>query len=439
MSKMSSANSGSRLLGTLMALACAGAAALSPAGCAPNVHSAAIRGTGYVRLDDAVKHHPLYPQLSQLDSAIAAIDLQFAAPQVPLGARQIAAQTTELNRELRAAQDRANKILAQKQRDYAQREAQAVRTALAAAGVRGQGALAAQQMSNESAQQAQDAARAANSDYMAYQQSVVAQDNAASSSIVKQLQTQAEQKFRAKAEQLQQNETDLSLRLTQQDAGARLAIRMRLSNLAMDPAARKQAQTQLAAINAKEAGAVEAQRNADAGVLRAYRSQLDKETSDAIRSQVGAIQGQTKAKLEEHRDAVTSQLRSLAPAPNPPNLSPGVQARIAQIHHQFISQFQADAGKTVQEYNATKSDLDRQFAALHGADVGATGAAGKELAALRKRRGDLYQQIVGQVQRDASRVAQDRGFSIVFVNIATAVGGYDLTNQVIKDIESQHE
>jgi Skp family chaperone for outer membrane proteins len=76
---------------------------------------------------------------------------------------------------------------------------------------------------------------------------------------------------------------------------------------------------------------------------------------------------------------------------------------------------------------------------LHGADVGATGAAGKELTALRKRRGDLYQQIVGQVQRDASRIAQGRGFSIVFVNIASAVGGYDLTNQVIKDIESQHE
>jgi hypothetical protein len=436
---MSSANSGSRLLRTLIALACAGAAALSPAGCAPNVHSAAIRGTGYIRLDDAVKHHPLYPQLSQLDSAIAAIDLQFAAPQVPLGARQIANQTAELNRELRAAQSRANKILAQKQRDYAKREAQAVQTALAAAGVRGQGALAGQQMSNESALQAQQAAQAANSDYMAYQQNVVAQDNAASSSIVRQLQTQAEQKYRAKAEQLQQNETDLSLQLTQRDAASRLAIKMRLSNLAMDPAARKQAQEQLAAINEKEAAEAGAQRNADAAVLRAYRAQLDKQTSDAIRAQVGTIQSQTQAKLEEHRNDVTSQLRSLGPAATPPSLSPGVQARIAQIHQQFIGKFRADVGKTLQDYNDTKADLDRQFAALHGADVGATGAAGKELTSLRKRRSDLYQQIVGQVQRDASRIAQDRGFSIVFVNIATAAGGCDLTNQVIKDIESQHE
>ena len=34
-----------------------------------------VRGTGYVRIDDVVKHHPLYPQLSQLDDAIAAINL----------------------------------------------------------------------------------------------------------------------------------------------------------------------------------------------------------------------------------------------------------------------------------------------------------------------------------------------------------------------------
>ena len=51
------------------------AALLVIAGCAPNVHSAGIRGAGYVRVAEVVKHHPLYPQLSQLDDAIAAIKL----------------------------------------------------------------------------------------------------------------------------------------------------------------------------------------------------------------------------------------------------------------------------------------------------------------------------------------------------------------------------
>jgi hypothetical protein len=408
-------------------------------GCAPNVHSSTIRGTGYVRMDEVVKHDPLYGQLTQLDDAIAAISLQSAAPHVPLGAAQIAAQTAELNRELHDAQVRANKILAQKEHDYAARETKAVSAALAAAGIRGSSALAAAQMSGTSSAQVAQAARSADQDLMAYQQNVIAQDNAASSSIQRQLQTQAEEKYRAKAEQLQQNETDLSLRLTQQDAASRLAIKMRLSNLALDPAARKQAQEQLASIDGRETAAVTAQRNADAATLRAYRAELDRQTGDAIRTQVGAIQEQTRAKLEERRNEVGAQLRSLGPPALPANLPPDVQARIAGIHRQFVGQFQADAAKTVQEYNDTKSDLDRQFAALHGADVGATGAAAKELDSLQKRRNDLYQQIVAQVQRDASRIGRDRGFSIVFVNIWAAAGGYDLTNEVIKDVESQHE
>jgi hypothetical protein len=414
-------------------------AATSLPACGVNVHSAAVRGAGYVRIDEAIKRDPLYPQISQLDEAIAAITLKSSAPSVPLGARQIAAQTQELNRELRAAQDRANKILAQKQRTYTAREQQAVAAALTAAGIPGAGALAASQMSGASAASQQQAAAAANADLQAYQQSVVAQDNAATNSIANQLQAQAAQKFRAKAEQLQQNETDLTLRLTQQDAGARLAIKMRLSNLAMDPAARQKADSELASINAKESAQVGAQRSADAATLKAYRAQLDRETSDAIRSQVGSISAQTRAKLEEHRDAVGSQLQRLAPVAPSAQLSPKVQAQIAQIQKQYAGAFAADSGKTIAEYNATKSDLDRQFAALHGADVGATGAAAKELDSLQKRRNDLYQEIVAQVERDATRIAKDRGLSIVFINIWAAAGGYDMTNQVISDIESQHE
>lgn len=412
---------------------------LALAACAPNVHSSAIRGAGYIRLDEAIKHHPLYPQLTQLDDAIAAINLQAVPRQVPLGAAQIAAQTKELNGELRDAQVRANKILAQKQRDYENKENEAVSAALAAAGIRGSGAAAASQMSGASAQQAAQAARAADADLQAYQQNVIAQDSAATSTIAKQLQDQAAQKYLAKAEQLQQNETDLSLRLTQSDASARLAIKMRLSNLALDPAARKQAQDQLAAINAKESSAIDAQRTADAATLRAYRAELDRETGDAIRNQVGAIHQQTRSKLEERRNEVGSQIRSLGAPSMPSNVPPDVQARIAAIHHKFVGEFQSDAAKTIADYNATKSDLDRQFAALHGADVGATGAAGRELDTLQKRRNELYQQMVTQVENDARRIAKERGFSIVFSEIWSAAGGYDLTNQVISDIAGQHE
>jgi hypothetical protein len=414
-------------------------AAVLPSGCGANVHSSSIRGTGYVRLDEVVKHHPLYPQLSQIDDAIASINLSAAAPRVPLSASQIAKQTAILNGELRAAQDRANKILAQKQSSYAAKEAQAVSAALRAAGISG-AAAAAMQMNGASASQARQAVAAANQDFQSYQQSVLSAGNAASNSVVRQLQIQAAQKYRAKAEQLQQQETDASLKLSQADASQRLAIRTRLSNLAMDESTRKDLQNQLAALNVKENNALDAQRRSDAATLQAYHRQLDAQTSSAIRSQVSSMQGETQAKLLERRNEVGAQLRNMGAAPAvPAAVPPNVKKQIADIHRTFTAQFQRDAQKTVGDYNATKSDLDRQFAALHGADVGATGAAATELAALQKRRGALYKQISDQVSRDASRIAQERGFSIVFENVNAAPGGYDLTNDIIKDVESQHE
>jgi hypothetical protein len=408
-------------------------------GCGPNVHSSSVRGIGYVRLDEVVKHHPLYPQLKQLDDAIAAINLEASGPHVPLSAAQMQQQVKELNRELQDAQIRANKILAQKQDDYAKREAQAVAAALAAAGVSGAGQYAAAQTSAASAQQAQAAAQAANQDFMAYQQSVIAQDNAAAGAIARQLQEQAAQKFRAKAEQLQQNETDLSLRLTQQDATQRLAIKTRLSNLALDDATRAQLQQQLADLNAKETKQITAQRNADQATLQAYQAQLNRETSAAIQAQTGSIGAQTRAKIEERRNEVGQQIRSLGPPPLPANLPPDVRAKIADIHKQFQSQFQADAQKTIDDYQATKADLDKQFAAMHGADVGATGAAAKELDALQKRRADLYKEIGDQIKRETQRIAKDQGFSTVFVDVTAAAGGYDMTNELIKDVEGLHE
>lgn len=432
MSKMRSASRSRRCAALVLA-----SATFLLGGCV-NVHSSSIRGTGYIRLDEVVKHHPLYPQLTQLDDGIAAINLAAAAPHVPLSASQIARQTADLNRQLHDAQNRANAILAQKQQQYAGRERQAVDAALNAAGIKG-GSYAAGQMSATSAQQMRQAAAAANQDFMAYQQSVVAQNNAATSAIARQLQQQAAQKYAAKAAELQQNETDLSLRLSQADAAQRLAIKTRLSNLALDEATRKQLQGQLESINSKEGAQLEAQRRADAATLNAYRAQLSAQTGAAVRSQAGAIAGQTQAKLLERRNEVGAQLRSLGPPALPANLPAGVRDKLAAIHRQFTLQFQADAQKTVADYQATKADLDRQFAALHGADVGATGAAAKELEALQQRRDALYKQIVDQVTREAARIAKEREFSIVLDRVAAASGGYDLTNDLIKDVESLHE
>ena len=44
-----------------------------------------------------------------------------------------------------------------------------------------------------------------------------------------------------------------------------------------------------------------------------------------------------------------------------------------------------------------------------------------------------------QIVREAGRLAKDRGFSVLFQDTKAAPGGYDLTNDLIHDIESLHE
>ena len=432
MSKMRSVNSAGFLVSIALATALAGCGRV-------DVNSPQIRGIAYVNMDDVVKHHPLYPQLAQLDDAIAAINLEASGSSVPKSAAEIASDTKRLNQELKDAQDRANKTIALKQQQYMQKEQRAINAALQAAGQPGIGAQAAGAMTATSQEQARTAAQQASRDFMAYQQSVIAQDNAAIQAVAQQLQRQADEKFRARAMEYQQAETDLSLRLSQQDASQRLAIKTKLNNLAMDDATRKSLRDQLAALDKKDGDQMNALRSKDAADLETYRGQLRAETNAAVKKQVADIGSQTRAKIGARRDVVSSQIRSLAPAPVASNLPPDVQKKLQQLHQDFGKQFQADAQKTIDEYQATKADLDRQFAALHGADVGATGAAGKELASLQKRKDDLTKQIQDQIRSEASRIAKDKGFNVVFGRVSAAAGGYDLTNDLIHDVESLHE
>ncbi len=264
MSKMRSSKILAAAVLTALAL---GACAHQPKPDDPNV-----RGIGYVRIEDAIKVHPLYPQLSQLQDSIDALNLKaLGAAAVPRTAAQIAQETQELNRELHSAQDRANAILRQKQSDYEQREQAAIRAALSAAGAGTNGNESVSAMQNVSAQQAQQVAAQANADFQAYQQGVISQDNAAEQQISRQLSARADSAYRQRAIQLQEKESQLSLELSQQDAAKRLDLRMRLGNLALSDAQRKQYRDQLAALDASETAGVDAQRKRDQQQLADYQ------------------------------------------------------------------------------------------------------------------------------------------------------------------------
>ncbi len=421
------------------------AAVVTLAGCAqPRADDPNVRGIGYVRLDEVLKKHPLYPQLSQIDDSIDALGLRsLGAGAVPHTGKQIAVQTKELNAELKAAQDRANGILRQKQQDYAQREQAAISAALAAAGQGTNGARSVQAMQNITASQAQQVTVQANTDFVQYQQSVIAQSNAALQSIGMQLSTRADRAFAQRETQLQERESQLSLELSQQDANKRLQLRMKLNGLALPDATRKEYRDELAALDRREASVVSAQRARDQQTLIAYRTQLNSQVRNEMATQSAKIHADTQAKLQTRRNEVSqqvaSQLQGLRPAAVPSNLPAATRDKLAQIDRTFKAQFQSEAQKTVAQYQATKADLDARYAELQGADATATGAAHTQLGQLQRERDDLYNKMVEQIKRDAGTVAAKRGLQVVLVNIEAAPGGIDLTGDVEKDIESLHE
>ncbi|MDE2482284.1 MAG: OmpH family outer membrane protein [bacterium] len=420
-----------------MALACA--AALG--GCARvDVHAPNVRGIAYVRMDEVMKHHPLHAQLAQLQDSIAAINLEATLPHEPLSAAQIAAQTKDLKAQFKTAEDRAGKAIAALQQTYAQKEHDADVAAAKAAGVDPAAIGIGAAMSAQSQAQAESAAQAAAQGYVTYQQSVVAQDAEAMKAISAQLSKQADQKLRARVEQYQQDESDLSLRLAQQDAPERIALKTKLNNLALDPAARKSVQSQISAIDKKESAQVSALHAQHEKALDAYRAQVAKETNAEIAKQTAAIRDESAAKINARRVAVGAQLRSLGGPPVPTqSIPPQLAKSLGQIHQQLIAQYQTDAQKIASDFSATQDDLNRQFEALHGADVGATGAAAKELKDLQQRHDALQQQMIAQIQSEAKRIASEMGFSVVLDSVDAAPGGYDLTNDLIHDVESLHE
>lgn len=425
---------------------------LGSAGCAKktvDVNSPQIRGVGYVRLDDVLKKHPLYGQLDRLNSDIDALDMKALGPGPAASGADIARETVQLNRELNEARNNTNRILKQKQNDYAQRENAAIRAALSASGESAPtGSQIENNVQNAYRAQAAQVSAQAERDLATYRQSVVAQDRAAVEALGKSLSERADRRYRAKAEEISAAESAYSLELASKDSAERLSLRTKLSNLALDDATRNETKAKLSALERREADAVASMRNRDTATLGAFRAQLRAQTNADVAKQVGAIRAQTAAKLQARQSTARSQVASqiarvLPPAANPApasaNISAATRTRLAHIDKDFKTRFQSDVKSTVADFNRTRDDLQRRFNQLHGVDVGSTGRMQKQLVDLRRQRDQLYGQMVGQIKREVNAMAAARGLKIVFMNIVAPVGGVDLTDDAQKDIESLHE
>lgn len=388
-------------------------------------------------MDALVKAHPLYPQLAQIERSIDALSLRTLGPDVAQTGSSLSQQDAELQRELTAASERTNKIIAEKQTEYQREENAAIAAALAAGGhAVGSGPVGAnvggtanQQVAGVNAQMNRDAA--------AYGRTLASQERQQTTAYEKTITQRVNQQYQAKANELQNKESAFALSLATKDAPQRLELRTRLANLAMDTAARDDVQKQLDALDRSESDQVAAMRNRDQQTLSQLRSQLRTEAQHDVQSGVDKIRAQNQSKMLAQAPPPAGGVAPGVLAPT--NLPPALKAKIDALHKEYQARFSRDAQATVDAFKKTRDDLNRRYNELHALDSGASGSLRKELASLQAQHDQLYAQIVDQISREVRLVAQAKGVSTVLSDVTGNGNGVDLTDAAKKEIESLHE
>ncbi|MGH7662267.1 MAG: hypothetical protein ACRENA_15275 [Vulcanimicrobiaceae bacterium] len=394
---------------------------------------------GYVRMQQLVKAHPLYGQLHQIELSIDALNLRSLGPEVAQTGADLSKQDAELQKELNEASARTKKILAEKQFEYQREENAAIDAALAASGrassghplASGVGATAQQQASGVSAQM--------NRNLQAYAKTLDAQQRDQIQAYQKAVAQRLDRQYQAKANELQSKESEFALSLATKDAAQRLDLRTRLSNLALDNAARQNVKGQLDALDRSESDQVAAMRNRDQQTLVQLRTQLRAQGQREMDAGVAKIRAQAQSKMT----AAGRGAAGPAPAPGASvaavNLPPDLKARIDALHKQYQDRFSQDAKATIDQFKKTRDELQQRYNELHGVDAASSVSLQKELASLQSEHDKLYQQIVDQINREVRVVAQERGVTTVLSEVAGDGQGVDLTEPAKKEIESLHE
>ncbi len=401
-----------------------------------DVSSPNIRGIAYVNTNKAMKAHPLYQQLQDIDASIAAIDLAAAEPMVPKSPEEMKADVASIKAQLARAEQQSTDAIAALQSSMAKEERVEVAAALRSAGLNAAAQAYESAPLISSAAQAQAIEQSAANDLQSYQKSVVEQGQATMGALEMRLHEQAQGRFQTRAAQYAREESDLSLKLSQQDADQRLALQTKLNNLALNDAQRKSLTAQLKAIDQNEKSQVDAMRARHQRELHAYQDRLQAGIMKRIHAHASELQAQTQTQLQARQKQVSQQLAALSGPRLPANLPAATKAQLQQIASNLQQRYQTELATISNRFNQTRSDLEAQYESLNGMDVGAVGAAKQQRDKLAKERNDLYKKIENQIDAAAQRIAKRDGFSVVLLDPIAHPGGYDLTGDVISSLKS---
>jgi hypothetical protein len=402
---------------------------------------------GYVHMDLLVKAHPLYAQLARLDDDVTALQLKSVGPEIGRSGADVVRQERVLQQQLETAAERTKQALNEKQNEYAKREQAAIDAALGA--IPGAGNASGARIENGVAQRAGDQARhaalAAQSNFDAYRRTVIDQDRQAADAVQKALAERASRTYRARADALQKQEADFALQQAGDDSAERLSLRTKLSNLALDDASRADVKKELDALDRREADAIGAMRNRDQATLAALQKQLHESVRADLIAQVTRLRNRSVAKIKERELDTRKELALQIGLPSgggaavPSGIAPDMRAKLEALHKQYQADFNRDASQTIAQFQKTRADLTKRFRAIADVDAGAEAGANGQIDALRRQRGDLYNQMVAQIGREVKALARRRGINVVVSDVVAPAGGVDLTPDAEKEIESLHE
>lgn len=222
------------------------------------------------------------------------------------------------------------------------------------------------------------------------------------------LQTRALRAHDLRAMQLGEREANVALAFERAHAGRRLVLEVKLHNLYLDEATYRAYRAQLAALDAQEEAALDAERRRAYTELVRYDAQLRARSADDAAAMSAELANHARAMQSVPRPAMTSLPKSIAA---------GHDERPA----------------TLAAFDTARHDLTGRFGELAAIDGRARSDARTELTALVRERDDLRAQIVASIEARARKIAAAEHLGRLYLTDAPR-GARDITNAVLRDL-----
>ena len=404
-------------------------------------------GVGFVDLDALIAQHPLHAQLQAMQDQITVLQQESAL--VPTGMNpQQAAAYDAMQAELAAQSQKFQQDMGQLRDSYQRREAAELSQLQAAVLGSNPNTGVLGGLQEQYGQQAQALQKQAFTTFNDYRLELFRQDSEHLKHVQALIAAQVRGELSQKESALSTQETAYQVSLVKADQEQRLNLQAKLQNLDLSDSQRKQYQSELSAIDAREQGkiaVVKARDNAQVATLeRTLNQQAASEYNVERTKTQAATQARLAARQKEMQTAMTPQMQALS-GKFQQQLS-DVNARLASnqkykaqatsIHDQISSEYAAQADKTLTAYRRVRAALIDKYSAIAHMQFQDNETISAEADKLASDRRDLYQKIASQVQAQVQQVARQDGIAVVFDSVRGAGTAVDLTDQVRKALNS---